>query len=235
MATTVYKSDVIELIDGRLLYITPLKIKYLRQFMKDFEDIKNATDDMDAIYRLSKCVAVTMQQYCPELASIEAVEDNMDLSMMYSLLELSTDIKMTTKSEDVKETIEASEGSTWENFDIAKLEAELFLLGIWKDYEDLETSLSLPEMMATLAAKRELSHHEKKFLAAIQGIDLDGENSSSQEVDPWERIKARAAARARGEDPDNAIVDPNDIVSFSGAKAQQAGFGIGMGLDYIKM
>lgn len=46
-------------------------------------------------------------------------------------------------------------------------------------------------------------------------------------------MKARAAAITRGEDPDKVtMADPNDITSFQGLKAQQAGFGIGMGLEY---
>ncbi len=95
----------------------------------------------------------------------------------------------------------------------------------------------MPELVATLAAKRDLDYNDKKFLASIQGVDLDKANREhAEEGDPWEKVKARAAARARGEDPDNAKpIDPNDITTFTGAKAQKAGFGIGMGLDYKQM
>jgi len=42
MATEVYQSDYLTLIDGTELFITPLKIKYLRQFMIVFEYVKLA-------------------------------------------------------------------------------------------------------------------------------------------------------------------------------------------------
>lgn len=44
---------------------------------------------------------------------------------------------------------------------------------MWKDYEELEHSLSMAELNATLAAKREVDHQTKKFQAALQGVDID--------------------------------------------------------------
>jgi hypothetical protein len=52
-------------------------------------------------------------------------------------------------------------------------------LGHWKDYEELETSLSMQELIATLGAMHEKENRQNKFLAAIQGIDLSPDNSSS--------------------------------------------------------
>lgn len=240
MANTVYRSGNVELIDGRILYITPLKIKYLRQFMQEFSDISKATDDIDAMGRLAKCVAIAMKQYSPDLATVDAVEDSLDVKTMYKILELSADIQIGDSPEKatVKENLSNNQKKeTWDSFDLAKLESELFLLGIWKDYEDLEMSLSMPELTATLTAKRELDYNEKKFLAAMQGVNLDeASGKDSQEDDPWEAVKRRAEARARGEDPNAAEkIDPNDILSFTGTKAQQAGFGLGMGIEYTKM
>jgi len=80
----------------------------------------------------------------------------------------------------------------------------------------------MPELIITLSAKRELDYEEKKFLAAIQGVDLDKE---SGQQDAWEKMKAKVFS---GGTTDN----PNDIVSYQGGKAAKAGFGIGMGLDY---
>jgi hypothetical protein len=107
---------------------------------------------------------------------------------------------------------------------LAELESELFLLGIWKDYEELEISLSMPELVATLSAKRDLDYQEKKFLAAIQGVDLD-KDSGPKEQNKWEEMKARVFSGGR-------TSDPNDITSLQGLNAQKAGFGIGMGLEY---
>lgn len=204
--------------------------------MDEFAHIGEARNDLDAMYRLAKCVAIAMQQYKPEIATLELVEDSMDLKTMYEILELCADIKVGKNNEhsEVQQTLQSAESQNWDTFDLAKLEAEAFLLGIWKDYEELELSMSMPELTATLSAKREIDYQDKKFMAAMQGVNLD-EKTGRQEEDPWEKLKARAAARARGENPDTATVDPNDITSFKGAKAQQAGFGIGMGLEYQTM
>ena len=63
MATTVYKNKIIKLVDGTELDIVPLKIKYLREFMEAFEDVKTAKDDDEAIDFLVECVRITMKQY----------------------------------------------------------------------------------------------------------------------------------------------------------------------------
>lgn len=225
MATEVYKAGVAELSDGTLLYITPLKIKYLRQFMDRFELVRSAKGDDQAIDALVKCTLIAMQQFYPSIVTQQQLEDAIDLPNIYNILEFSANIKINAdKEEDVK-TQATDSASSWDDLDLAKLEAEVFLLGIWKDYEDLESSLSMPELMHTLSSKRELDYEEKKFFAAIQGVDLDKQSGKS---DPWEEMKARVFSGGK-------TSNPNDIASFQGAKAQKAGFGIGMGLDYEDM
>lgn len=232
MANKVYKSENLSLVDGSYIYATPLKIKYLREFMDHFGKIKEAQDDEDAMDRLVKCVSICMKQYDPQRSTVADVEDLFDLKTMYRILEISADIDMSEKKTDnVQESISASKGDSWDNLDLVKLESEIFLIGMWKDYEELEMSLSIPEILATLKAKRDADYLEKKFHAAIQGINLD-EQLGQGEEDPWERVKANAAAIVNGKDPSKAIVDPNDITSVSGVAAKQAGFGIGMGLEY---
>ena len=81
----------------------------------------------------------------------------------------------------------------------------------------------MPELLITLSSKRDLDYQEKKFLAAMQGVDLDKNNKQSSNA--WEEMKARVFSGGKTN-------DPNDIVSFQGVKAQQAGFGIGMGIGY---
>lgn len=222
MATTIYDSETITLIDGRSLYITPLKIKYLRKFMKAFEDVKNTQTEEDAMYRLSKCAAISMEQYAPDLATVEGVEDHCDIHTIYKIIEVASGIKIKEDSDEPVKKQATEGGSTWDELDLAKLEAEAFLLGIWKDYEELETSLSMPELTATLEHKRDIDYQEKKFLAAIQGVDLD-KNSGKQ--DEWEQMKARVFSGGK-------TSDANDISTFRGAKASKAGFGLGMGLGY---
>lgn len=236
MAKAVYDTITITLVDETPVTISPLKIKFLREFMDTFGQAKNSTSKVDAINALAKCVAISMQQYYPQIKTVDDVEDNIDLKTMYKILDVAAGIKINQNgtTETVQEDV-ASAGTAWEDFDLAKLESELFLIGIWKDYEDLESSLSIPELMITLNAKREIDYNEKKFLASMQGVNLD-EAVGKQEEDPWQRLQARAAARARGEDPDSATpIDPNDITSFVGTKAHRAGFGIGMGMEYEKI
>jgi hypothetical protein len=83
----------------------------------------------------------------------------------------------------------------------------------------------MPELMATLEVSRELDYAEKKFMAAIQGVDLDAESGKGKGQQEWEDMKARVFSKGQTN-------DSNDILSFQGPKAQKAGFGIGMGLDY---
>jgi hypothetical protein len=224
MATTVYKSGNVYLLDGTEINLIPLKIKYLREFMEAFELVKTANNDDEAIIFLSNCAAIAMKQYYPSIANISDLEDNINLPGIYKILEIAAGIKIDEKSEEpVKEQAEEG-GSTWENLDLAKLESELFLLGIWKDYEELELSLSMPELMATLESKRENDYQEKKFFAAIQGVDID-KNSSEKSGNKWEEMKARVFSGGKAS-------NANDVLALQGVNAQKAGFGIGMGLGY---
>ena len=226
MATTIYKSKIVYLFDGTELEIIPLKIKYLREFMIVFNDIKNAKNDDEAVQTLVKCVRICMKQYYPKISgSVEEVEDNIDMPTIYDILDIAAGIRINKKSQEPVKDQAIDSGQTWEDLDLAKLESEVFLLGIWKDYQELETSLSMPELMATLEVSRELDYTEKKFLAAIQGVDLDGETNKNKGQKEWEDMKARVFSKGKTK-------DSNDVLALQGINAQKAGFGIGMGLDY---
>jgi hypothetical protein len=226
MATTIYKSKVVYLFDGTELEVIPLKIKYLREFMLVFNDIKNTKNDDEAVEVLVRCVRVCMKQYYPKISnSVEEVEDNVDMPTIYNILDVAAGIRINKKSEEPVKDQAIDSGETWENLDLAKLESEVFLLGIWKDYQELESSLSMPELMATLEVSRELDYTEKKFLAAIQGVDLDGETNKDKGQKEWEDMKARVFSKGKS-------IDGSDILALQGPNAQKAGFGIGMGLDY---
>lgn len=82
----------------------------------------------------------------------------------------------------------------------------------------------MPELILTLEAKNKADYDEKRFLASLQGIDLDEGNSSDGQK-KWEEMKTRALSGG-------ATSDSSDILSLQGKAAAQAGFGIGMGLDY---
>ena len=233
MATQIYNSGTIMTLDGERLYLTPLKIKYLRQFMTAYEDVVLATTEIDVLSALAECALIAMQQYCPEIKTMDDLEDRINLPSIYKILNIAGGVSA-DPNEDVKRLEDAAEGndnvkgSSWNDLDLAKLESEVFLLGIWKDYEELETSMSMPELVATLEAKREVDYQEKKFLAAIQGVDLEESSSSGPVEDPWEAMKARVFSGG-------SAGNSNDIVSLQGPSAAKAGFGIGMGLEYERI
>lgn len=79
----------------------------------------------------------------------------------------------------------------------------------------------MPELSAILKASRDKDHEERKFSAAIQGIDLD---AASEKEDPWEKLKAKVASGGKA-------ADSKDILALQGTNAAQAGFGIGFGLE----
>ena len=226
MATKIYESDTVYTVDGLDIYLTPLKIKYLREFLQEFENVKTAKDDSEAIDRLTKCCTIAMKQYHPEFKTVQDLEDNFDLNTIYKIINIAAGIKINgDNDEDTVKKQATDSGSTWETLDLAKLESEVFLLGIWKDYEELEKSMSMSELTATLTAKREQDYSDKKFHASIQGIDLD---KNTGKKDAWEEMKARVFSGGNA-------ADANDIVSLQGVNAQKAGFGIGMGLSYEKV
>jgi hypothetical protein len=224
MATQIYKVSYFDLMDGTVVEGAPLKIKYLREFMDRFDIVKKAKDDEEAIGNLSFCALVAMKQYYPQIKTIAELEDSIDLKTIYRIIDIAADIKINDNPEKEVSSQAKEGGATWENMDLAKLESEVFLLGIWKDYNELELSLSMPELMATLESKRDLDYQEKKFLAAIQGVDIDKNNGKSSE-NKWEEMKARVFSGGKAK-------DGNDVLALQGVNAQKAGFGIGMGLGY---
>lgn len=223
MPTEIYPSTIIQLMDGTELYITPLKLKFLKLFLQEFENVKKAKGDDEAIDALAKCVVITMRQYYPQIKTQEQLEDNIDMPTIYKILEYSAGIKINDKSEQPVKKQATDSGKNWEELDLAELESEVFLLGIWKDYEELESSMSMPEITATLKIKRDLDYEHKKFLAAMQGVDLD--KASGNKSNAWEDMKARVFSKGQA-------TNSKDILALQGVNAQQAGFGIGMGLDY---
>jgi translation initiation factor 1 (eIF-1/SUI1) len=79
----------------------------------------------------------------------------------------------------------------------------------------------MPELIQTFKAMQKTESEKRKFLAGIQGIDLD--ESKQEEGPTFEDIQRKAMGI-------NASAD--DVVSLQGDFASQAGFGIGAGLGY---
>lgn len=63
---------------------------------------------------------------------------------------------------------------TWDDYDLASIEAQVMLLGIYKSFEELEDNLTIEEMTLMLKARQEEKDAHERFLAAINGIKLDG-------------------------------------------------------------
>ena len=152
--------------------------------MKAFEQVKTAVGDEAAISALAECARVCMKQFCPSIKTIEDLEDSVDLPTIYKILDISADIKINEDKEEETVKDQALEsGATWDDLDLAKLESEVFLLGIWKDFEELERSISMPELISILNIKRDLDYEEKRFFAGIQGVDLDKQNGGKSGQD----------------------------------------------------
>lgn len=219
MAKKVYNSGEIFDINGNLINAVPLKIKYMRPFMDLFSKLSNAKDEDESLDYVISCALIALNQYSPgQYQTKEDVESMFDLKTIYKILEYAAEIK-TEKTEGTSKS--QTEGDTWETLDLPTLEAEAFLTGIWKNFEELEASISMPELTLLLSTKRDLEYQQKKFDAAMQGVDLEEGNKS----DAWEEMKARVFSGGKA---DNG----NDILALQGANARKAGFGIGMGLDY---
>ena len=84
------------------------------------------------------------------------------------------------------------------------------MLGQWKNFEELEENLCVEELIVIINSIREKEHRERKFMAALQGVDLDEEEK--EEYNPR-----------------------NDILSLVGTERAEAGFGIGLGLGYMEV
>lgn len=71
------------------------------------------------------------------------------------------------------------------------------LLGLWKNFVELEESICLDELMAILKASHEQEHRRNKFMAALKGVDID-KGSTQDAHERMEAIKRRVAARQAG-------------------------------------
>jgi hypothetical protein len=80
----------------------------------------------------------------------------------------------------------------------------------------------MPELIQTLKAIQKVEGDKRKFLAMLQGVNIDDEQSEGKTFDDIKRKALGITASA------------DDVVSLQGEFASNAGFGIGMGLGYSK-
>lgn len=96
MATKVYETVDVELMDGTKISMRPLKISLLREFMKTFDTVADVADSNEkSMDVLVDCAQIAMKQYLPELAEDkEKFEDVVDLNTVYRIIEVASGIKL---------------------------------------------------------------------------------------------------------------------------------------------
>lgn len=73
------------------------------------------------------------------------------------------------------------------------------LIGIWKNIEELEENINLDELKLFVNSSRDKWEREQRFLAAINGINLDeGAGTTAQEK--FEEVQRRVEAMKSGID-----------------------------------
>jgi len=81
----------------------------------------------------------------------------------------------------------------------------------------------MPELVQTFQSMQKTEEEKRKFLAMLQGIDLN--EGQEEQGSSFDDIRRRAMGI-------NASAD--DIVSLQGSLAAESGFGVGAGLGYFK-
>jgi hypothetical protein len=81
----------------------------------------------------------------------------------------------------------------------------------------------MPEMVQTFKSMQKTEEEKRKFLASIQGVELNVSSNEKEEGSSFEDIQRRALGITASAD---------DVVSLQGSFAAQAGFGVGAGLGY---
>jgi len=92
----------------------------------------------------------------------------------------------------------------------------------------------MAELVAILEAMREQEYNDKKFAAAMQGVDLDKEtgrrpkNTGQKKASTFEDIQARVFSGGMAQ-------DANDILALQGSYGARKGFQIGKDMNYNRV
>jgi len=92
----------------------------------------------------------------------------------------------------------------------------------------------MAELVAILEAMREADYSDKKFAAAMQGVDLDKQTgrkpkqTQQKKTSTFEDIQARVASGGLAKDAD-------DILSLQGRYGAQKGFQMGKDMGYARI
>lgn len=89
------------------------------------------------------------------------------------------------------------------------------MAGNWRNFEQLEDDLTLEELTTLAKTIYDRTNEDRRFLAALQGVDLyENKQPDVDDDDDWD--------------------GKNDIAGLKGWTAEKDGFGIGMGLGYTE-
>jgi hypothetical protein len=95
VATKIYESIELELLDGTTIEVKPLSIKNLRAVMTAWKQTESLKDEDEFLNILVECTQLAMKQFAPSLSeNREQLEDAVDLQTMYKILEVAADIKL---------------------------------------------------------------------------------------------------------------------------------------------
>lgn len=73
------------------------------------------------------------------------------------------------------------------------------MIGQWKNFEELEENLSLPEAEAILDARRREKWDQQKFAAALKGVEVDDyDTAHGVAVKSGDDVRREAMAELRG-------------------------------------
>ena len=75
--------------------------------------------------------------------------------------------------------------------------AAAFPLGNWKNFNEMEDSISLEELIHLLDASREKENRFRKFYAAFKGVDLENQ-TNEEEVSDFAKTRMAADAAMAG-------------------------------------
>jgi hypothetical protein len=96
LATKVFESIELELLNGDTVEVKPLSLKNLRSLMTVWtEGTQKTTSEDEFLDLLITCTAIAFKQFAPKLAEDrDALEEALDLQTMYKILEVAADIKL---------------------------------------------------------------------------------------------------------------------------------------------
>ena len=93
----------------------------------------------------------------------------------------------------------------------------------------------MAELVSILEAMNEKEYADKKFAAAMQGVDLDKETGRDKRPNKTEQKKASTFEDIQARVFSGGMAqDANDILSLQGSLGAKQGFQIGRDMDYGK-